>query len=472
MATDTIHARPTLAVTLRDAVLGRPTAGSWLAPILQLLLVLLWYRLILVLLMLIYELVSGKWIERTAFSTYDVFFCGPVAFPFLNDWAHELIAFRAVLFATAVQGAAAYMILRQVERRGSAPVSLLARNWWRTCLWGTALAVPGTFLAAAIDFGIGPSWHTVITALVFFMALLAGPAALARMDRAPRRRSRWRPVCPECGYSLHRLREERCPECGAPFPTRTRVFRRWAVQRLLWDRVERGNLLFAYVKTVFTILLCPDRAARGVANPDRFARAARWAGVHASVLALLAVAVAADLYWPRELAAHLFGSPVGQLFWESEQPAAGRLLLWASQSLVAWLLVVAALPLLGVFLCAVGVARHRAAQLSLAKWSLYATMVVVPAFAASYVVQLAWFWHLAMRQGAFPSLWQTPPLACQPLPLLVLAYGVWWALGVAVNPYMRTRGNRVFLRCTTVFLLAWLVLTRLLFNMGLLRELL
>ena len=83
--------------------------------------------------------------------------------------------------------------------------------------------------------------------------------------------SRWRPVCPDCGYSLRGATSDRCPECGVPYPTTARTYRRWAVRRLPWDRLHRGSLLIAYFKSPFS--RADHRALRTGYNAKPDARA-------------------------------------------------------------------------------------------------------------------------------------------------------------------------------------------------------
>jgi hypothetical protein len=45
-------------------------------------------------------------------------------------------------------------------------------------------------------------------------------------------------------------------------------------------------------------------------------------------------------------------------------------------------------------------------------------------------------------------------------------YGIWWACGVAANPYLRRRGLDVFVVNAAAYCVAWRVLTGVLFNPG------
>ena len=145
--------------------------------------------------------------------------------------------------------------------------------------------------------------------------------------------------------------------------------------------------------------------------------------------------------------------------------------LWTLHSVLAWLVVLGTLPALGAVLGAALPGRHPVAKRSIAKWSLYASHVIVVAVVICFVAGplgsiLRW---ASVPAPATCLLWfPTQP----PLLLLAVPYGLWWASGVAVNPYLGTRGWKVFLVHSAAFLGAWLLLTRVVFAAGPLESLL
>jgi len=64
------------------------------------------------------------------------------------------------------------------------------------------------------------------------------------------------------------------------------------------------------------------------------------------------------------------------------------------------------------------------------------------------------------------------PIGLPWLAIWPVLYGVWWAKGVAGNPYLRRRGGKVFLNHALTYIVAWLVLAKILFAPGALRGLL
>jgi hypothetical protein len=463
MAAKAPTTRMELFALLRDAALARPTARGWIVPVFQFCLILILQPVIF----FVTEAVGNATIVPASHFWYRVglvsHYAGSVsAFPENTNLAEVVRAVPFALIAIMLEGVVAWIPFRIVTRHSRVPLELFLRSWWRTWLWGLVVLPTGAFV-----FGVLPQVPGFETTGGFALAayLLLGPAGFARAElRRHRRRSRWRPVCPECGYSLRRLRGDRCPECGVAFPTTSRVFRRWAFRRLIWERVQRGTVLFAYIKTVLTIVFWPCRAARGVAVPDRGPRAVRWAIVHLVVLALAGVALGSNLYFPRWVQAWFAGSMwAGWDATGSYGPTAARVALWAGQSLGAWLITLAALPLLGVALGYAVPGRHPAAKRGIAKWSLYLSTVLVGVFLAAYVFHfLDWLWFPRVVAG-FGIGWYPPRL---PVGVLAVAYGVWWAIGVSVNPYFRVRGFGVFLVHAALFVLSWLVLTAVLFPAG------
>jgi hypothetical protein len=308
--------------------------------------------------------------------------------------------------------------------------------------------------------------------------LTVSPGVMARAELRPGRlAARRQPVCPECGYSLRRLLSRRCPECGSEFPTFCRGLLRWAQRRLAWDRTARGSLLFAYAKTTLMLAVWPSSAARGLAIPDHGTRALRWAAAHLAVLALCGTVIGSDRYywaWARGT----LSDPVAASFRMTPplpQPA-GLVAIWAAQSLAAWCITAVAPPLLGVLLGIAIPGRHPLARRSIAKWSLYLSLIPLLVLGVCYLTQFyalmraaGYSWTAMMGPLPWPPPWQprVPPTI-----LLAVPYGLWWAIGVSVNPYLRARGPRVFASHAALYLGAWAVLTNLLFPTGALRSLL
>jgi hypothetical protein len=177
------------------------------------------------------------------------------------------------------------------------------------------------------------------------------------------RLSSWRPVCPECGYSLRRLKASRCPECGQDLPVSSRIFRRWAIRRLPWDRAVRGSAFWAYWGTLVRIVLMPWSAGRSLVLPDRWGRTLRWAAGHLLLAALAGALLGNQQYFCRWMAEQAWPSRVmyRPLVWPASEPA-GRAAVWLTQSLAAWAVVLIAYPLLGSTISLLVPGRHRAAK--------------------------------------------------------------------------------------------------------------
>lgn len=393
-----------------------------------------------------------------------------------NDWLVGLawLLLAGVPLAGVVAWLPFTILIRLPRSHPDGELRLFIRSWYRMCLWAMLALPAGACLGFFISQYELPDWLALACGAVMLTGLLGflfgTPAFFAHRELKPRRRRlpRWRPECPECGYSLRRAAGERCPECGEAFPTTQRTFRRWAVQRLLWDRRKRGSLLFAYIRTVFAITFCPCRAARRLAMPDRLGRTIRWGAVHVLLAVMLCAVLASDAYYldwlvkgwgeawiePPELA-------------ELHRPPGGRVLLWWSQSFCAWLVAIGLLPMLGIGLGMGVPGRHPAARRAITKWSLYATSII------AIVAALTCVW--AARRfawGGFPLVVRSAELPKALITVLAVLYGMYWARGLSANPYLRRRGVRVFLLNWLAFVAVWFVLTSLLFAPGPLKELL
>jgi len=279
---------------------------------------------------------------------------------------------------------------------------------------------------------------------------------------------RWRPVCPECGYSLRGLTSDRCPECGEPFPTTQRTFRRWALRRIPWDRRHRSSLVRAYFATVFLIVFCPWKAARGLVIPDRWGRAVRWAMGHTFIAGVLA-----SFLGGRHVGAHWIGRLLDSQakIWNPELLVVPveRSLTWAAQGIFAWWLVFLLPPLMGIALRYAVPVRHPAVRWSGVKWALYSTAVLpagVAIWSALVLVSNAGKSYADLFLNDLSSFPHLPPAAYAGV------YIACFATGIAVSPFGNLRGTRVFLRWAVGLALVWVLLTRVLFPTFALEDLL
>ncbi len=455
---------PTRLVRLQAGLLAqRGAEGAWVVA-LQLLLIVLWHPVLIPLAWALSEDVivpaARLWYEIGEAPAWRE----SASFNLPADPKDRLALFAIFGLVPVVEAVVAYIPYRIVTRRARFSLAHFVRLWWRTWLWGTLL-VP----AGAVVLSLLPPWlREPVSGLAFVTYVLLAPGGFAQQElRSAHRLARWRPVCPECGYSLRRLVELRCPECGQAFPSTNRVYRRWAWRRAPWDRVARDSLLFVYVKTVFMIVCRPATAARGLLVPDRFPRALRWATAHLLLAALLGVGVGSDQFFLIHLVDSFTDTFRGWQRAGERAPQADAVVTWAVQSLSAWLIALGTLPLLGIGLGVIVPGRHPAAKRGVAKWSLYVTIVPMLLLVVGSVVWRSYMWH---NSGAWTIWWQM--LLVNPLPggraVTVMAgiYGVWWAFGVAANPYLRRRGLDVFVVNSAVYCVVWLVLTGVLFNPG------
>lgn len=276
------------------------------------------------------------------------------------------------------------------------------------------------------------------------------------------RLSRWRPCCPECGYSLRAAVAPRCPECGEPFPISARTFRRWANRRLRWERRQRGGWIAAYLATLAPIVLTPWRAARGLSIPDRRGRAIRWAIAHVSAAALLAALFTwfGNIWiWVEHPAAH----PSLALL---APPPVGSVLTWIAQTFMVWLAALASPFAVALVLTELASWNQPAGRDLARKWSLYAT-AVVPLVCAVWVATAVGS-ALVQRFSLLNTLVAIERFPYIPAWVAAAAFGYVWSAGLAASPYSRRRGVLVFLGGLTCFAAAWALARYVLFPPGVL----
>jgi len=208
--------------------------------------------------------------------------------------------------------------------------------------------------------------------------------------------------------------------------------------------------------------------------PERYGRAGRWVVGHVALVACVGLALGQDGYfldWTvRNLGPDAAAWRSMALGWGA--PSVGRMGIWAGQTFAAWVIALAVLPLLGALLGIAMAWHHPAARRGIVKWSLYATAIHVPAAIVWYGLTLAE--SRGRRPGPFIPLGVSRPDPYLPslFAVLAVAYGLWWAMGVSGNPYVRHRGFKSFIGHAIVFGLAWTVLARVVFPAGPLRGLL
>lgn len=283
---------------------------------------------------------------------------------------------------------------------------------------------------------------------------------------------RWRPVCPECEYSLRGLTGARCPECGEPFPTTQRTFRRWALRRIPWDRRHRSSLLRAYFTTVFLIVFCPWKAARGLVIPDRWGRAVRWAIAHTIASTFILTLLGSTMFHVRWIAQRFWTAPsMSDHVARQERAPALRALVWMGQSFVAWSIVLIGIMILGAALSYGVPRRHRAAKLGGVKWTLYSSALMTTGLVSALLL-LSTILAIGSGRSVILTL-QTfhVDFGFSPFALLIF-HSCWWAAGMCMNPYQSWRREGPFLLWLVGLLAAWLLASRVLFPAGPLMELL
>gem|GEM_PF-2697774 len=350
-------------------------------------------------------------------------------------------------------GLAAWFVYRFAASRGRPEFRRFVRNWWRACLWA--------MLFAAIVLAVAASQPSKLVAQMTILLdvafLVIAPAVLAREELGAPRRSRWRPVCPECGYSVMHAAVPRCPECGTNYPTERTLYRRWAIRRAAWDRADRGVLPITYFRTLLSLGLCPCRTARSLANPDHYPRAVRWAVLHLVAAAMLATMLGSHQYYLHLLFPDVRNLTMQVQFWfETDNASVLRRLCWLFESLVTWLAFLAALPASGCLLASLVPRMQPAARAAIAKWSLYSTALLAPMVGVAFLLNE---WEASGVLGGtrlrLPIVLHTQ----RPSPWAIVAFfGCWWAAGLLRNPWLRQRGMRAWILGAFSILALWLLL--------------
>ncbi|NOX58998.1 MAG: hypothetical protein GXP29_09100 [Planctomycetes bacterium] len=464
--------------SLKSVLLGRAALGNARTTAMQTLLIVAWYWTV-------FPATSGlvQWQPGTDwFGGWPV--DHPTRFVFLVVFAFFRQGTVATIHLTQllVGGVLSWLVFQVGTRRFKPTLGAFIQSWWRTCLWGfVALPIGSLVLADVLqDYarevasGIARNYYAETIQNLFWLAcvIIAPTWIFLAESKRPTglRLSRWKPICPDCGYAIRGLRSSRCPECGSVFPTKRTSFRRWAFRRLAWERLPRGLFSSVYL-SLACIVFRPRHAARSVAIPDRWSRCRNWAILHlffaVTIAVLLGNGQAYIQHFVMWLGPQTPGPPT--IFRMGSPPPVDRLLVWAGQSFAAWsvfLLMIVAIACT-ISMCVPG--RHRAAKLGGVKWSLYLTALF------PYTL-LCWYgFHFVFRSRApvsFPGFPFTDWYQSFPLWLVVGPFGVWWAIGMAANQFDRDRGCASILAHGLAFFGSWLLIRDFLFAPGALDALL
>lgn len=412
-----------------------PLPSRW-ATALRLLLILLWLPSIQVLLPLTSVVLFSDPLESASNAIDDTPLVAWLRRPDVTRFdPQETRLLAGLLAGPALVFVLAWAAPQAMVHPGRIRFAEFVRLVWRAYLGGyvlvPAIAVFARYARAALPISSPPGSLELLLPAGY---LVAAPAVVVwARKRGLRKRWSWRPVCPECGYDIRRAAEPRCPECGTPFPTAAQTYRRWAVRRLAWDRRVRGGVVLAYLRTMVVLVLRPCAAARQLALPDRYGRAIRFALGHV-VLAALVVAVVQAL--PAIVTAWLA--------WDLSvrQPGA-RMAPWMPSlygawnsgvtRAAAWLVALGVLPALGVLLAWALPGRHAAARLAGMKWSLYAIAPVVLIVLLDAARDIAFY-----MERPYTPYFGHDSLGRVALAGAVMAYSVYWGIGLAQHPYQRS----------------------------------
>ncbi|MCA9253886.1 MAG: hypothetical protein R3E58_18825 [Phycisphaerae bacterium] len=488
-----------------NVLIARNHRCDWRSTSIQLLLIVLWHWTVFAGTI---DLIKSE-IDFNQFELELDVSVAAVEFRFISDFISNSSSKIGIPAVICFEGILALFVFRVVVRKLKPAFSVFVKYWWRTNLWGiVGLPITGLLIAeVSWEFYLLSDIMSVLELacvfpLIWVLISTPVPALLFKDDFArgavrcclkcgrdaccarsgcdycmldvpspPVKMSRWRPVCPDCGYSIRRIVEQRCPECGNEFPATGKAFRRWAFRRLPWDRSPREFVAKAYIKSLCWIVFLPWRAARGLAIPDRTSRAIRWAMLHFAGTVISLALLSHGLHYVRWLQFKLFPSILNQLepvkwndYLIKQTP------IWAVHTLIAWGTVLLVAVLTGCALSYLLPGRHRAAKLGGVKWSLYIVPIYLLATVVWYPVELLF--------TGFPisflaqSFWSLIGIQDTPYWFLVTVYAVWWSWGISANQFNR---RRQILACLPYFWLyfgTWLLIMRLISPFGALEPLL
>ncbi|MEW6253615.1 MAG: hypothetical protein AB1716_23465, partial [Planctomycetota bacterium] len=149
-----------------------------------------------------------------------------------------------------------------------------------------------------------------------------------------------------------------------------------------------------------------------------------------------------------------------------EMPSDARLALWSAHTGIGsfftglgWLLPVAVISF-----AAPG--RHSVARRAGLKWGFYLVALPVWLGVGATAVYCA-IWIIGMGSTHLAQIGALAEYEVRPagfLPGLAALYGLWWARGVAAEPYLARRGPVVFLLHAALYAVAWIVLWQVLLS--------
>ncbi len=394
------------------------------------------------------------------------------------EWRDVLFFVSFLLVPPLVPAAGAYVTYGLIRARELTLITLV-RHQRTNCLWAT----PTMLAAIAVDavWCSRGEWSGSIIWCTWGLVLVIGPILLAREERRRRlgRRARWRPVCPECDYSIRKTVGATCPECGEQALGDPRRKHDWAVRRLEWERRrERQSLPFAYIRTLLFVLVCPCRAGARVVHPDRWGRLLIW---------LLVPLVGAVALWS---AGNYLGFQLATRYWAIVAPGSGSaaaqapevgpawtsIAIWGLQKVVAYGFLLGSLPLTAwLLLWLLPIASN--ARRALTKWTAYALGVLGPIAMLGFLFGVVERIRMtsAFRAGGRGTPWLLDWLGWNTDTLIgatLVIFAVWWARGASANPLVPVRGWRTLLGLVGGYVLLWLTIWLVLFNPGILYTLL
>ena len=460
--------------TLLDRLLARPGCESPWTTVLHLVLILTWPAVIFCAFAAIVLSVESRAEQFWSARGFNQFV--RVSHEFYLPEAREdrLVLATIMLSSTLLLLAGGWLIHWLIARRETRSFRAFLRRTWRatlTCLvLAPCLVYVLMILPPPVNVGVMPMF-----VLSPVCAFLPGPGVVAVCERRRRQVSPHRPACPDCGYSLQHMIGLRCPECGGELPTARRTYRRWAHRRLRWDRTDRGMFPAALLATAARVLVRPAAAGASVCVPDRFGRAIRWAAACIFLVCIVGALAQPVIELGFAATARIFGPPQPYRIATGEGPSLARQLLWHTQSLLAWIIVVCAYPAVAFFLIGLMPGIGRAARRTLTKWTLYATAAIPLGYAIALTVDgtflrsTPWF----ARLGLLTSLLNFPYYISRPPELFVaIIYGWIWAAGVSANRWIDRRGCETCLIAFAAYVIGWWVVAVLAFRPGALMGLL